>query len=152
MSILVALGDHKFTVNALNFQKLQEEYAARWKEHFTANGGHVDHFLGATPDVVTISGVLFPAAYGGHEQARAVGASIRAGKPLPLYSLTGANFGEVKILSLRLSSDKIGPSGIIIEASYELKVSGYSGQEQRNELLKPTNENNSRTNFIETLF
>ncbi|WP_068317559.1 phage tail protein [Polycladidibacter hongkongensis] len=130
---LLALGPHRFRVEGLNYQKLEREYAGRWMEHFTANGGHVDHFLGATPRTLTISGVLFPQSYGGYEAAEAMGASIEAGLVLPLFSAQKP-FGLYKALSLRLSDESTGPNGVV-EAKYDLELSLYQGGLNRNSLM-----------------
>ncbi|WP_068087507.1 phage tail protein [Polycladidibacter stylochi] len=130
---LLALGPHRFRIEGLNYQKLEREFAGRWKEHFTANGSHVDQFLGATPRTLMLSGVLFPQSYGGYEAAVAVGLSIERGHILPLFSITKP-FGLYKALSLRLSDETTGPGGVI-EASYELELSSFQGTLYRNTLL-----------------
>lgn len=138
MSVLMNLGDFKFTILDLNYQKLVTEYEARWKENFTAGGGHVDMFLGGNPLAITISGILFPAHYGGLEPAHALGAEANTGKPMPLYSRAGRNFGKVKVLGISITDETIGPDGVVIEAGYELRVSQYSGGNDRNPLMNRT--------------
>lgn len=135
MSVLMRLGPHQFTIEDFNYQRLERSISARWKESFTANGNHVDQFLGATPLAVTISGVLFPKSYGGYDEALSVETSIKAGLPVQLFSVSGQHFGLVKILSSNLSNEKIGPDDEVIEARYNIKVSSYSGSANRNSLL-----------------
>lgn len=135
MDILMRLGDHEFAVDPLNYQKLDTNLEARWKENYTANGNHVDQFLGASARTATINGVLFPQSYGGLDEAEAITQTIRAGQPVPLFSISGRHFGLVKVLSLNLSHDTIGPNDEVIEASYSIKVSEYSGTTNRNPLM-----------------
>ena len=135
MSILMQLGPHQFAVDPLNYNKFESDIEARWKENYTANGNHIDQFLGASARSITISGVLFPESYGGLNEAEAVAQTIRAGNPVPLFSISGRNYGLVKALSLNLTHKKIGPRDSIIEAVYSIKVSEYSGNLNRNPLM-----------------
>lgn len=135
MDILMRLGPHHFTVSGLNYQKLVTEFEARWKENFTAGGGHVDHFFGAKPLAITISGAIFDVAFGGYREAEAIAETAKRGVPVPLYSRAGKTFGKVKILSVRLSQDTIGPGSMILEAAHDIKISSYSGRENPNPLM-----------------
>jgi len=135
MDILMRLGPHHFTVSGLNYQKLVTEYEARWKENFTAGGGHVDHFFGANPLAVTISGAIFDQAFGGFSEGEAIADTAMRGQPVPLYSRSGKTFGKVKILSVRLSQDTIGPGATILEAAHDIKISRYSGRDNPNPLM-----------------
>ncbi|MBL4785472.1 MAG: phage tail protein [Cohaesibacteraceae bacterium] len=135
MSTLMVLGVHRFSVDALNYQKLTAISEARWKENFTANGGHIDVFLGAAPHKTTVRGVLYPMAFGGYGEASAISTSVDAGKPLPMFTMTGNNFGLVKLHSFNLVDEKTGPNGIITEASFDLTVSAYSGTNNLNPLM-----------------
>lgn len=135
MSILMRLGDHEFAVDPLNYQKLKTSIEGRWAENYTANGNHVDQFLGASAQTATIEGVLFPESYGGLREAEAIKQTVRAGQPVPLFSISGRNFGLVKVLGIDLSHETIGPEDRVIEASYTIKVSEYSGNTNRNPLM-----------------
>lgn len=152
MSVLMRLGPHEFTIENLNYQRLERSVSARWKENFTANGNHVDQFLGANPLAVTISGVLFPKSYGGYEEALAIEATINAGRIFPLFSVSGRNFGQVKTLSCNISNENIGPNDEIIEARYNIKVSSYSGSSNRNPLLVSGGIISGLVNEIRSLF
>lgn len=145
MSILMRLGPHEFAVDPLNYNNFQSNIEARWKDNYTANGNHVDQFLGASARTATIKGVLFPESYGGLNEAEAVSQTIRAGNPVPLFSKAGRHFGLVKVLSLNLTHETIGPDDRVIEASYSIKVSEYSGTINRNPLM---NGNRGLTGLI----
>lgn len=152
MTVLMRIGDHQFTIDDLNYQKFATEYEARWKEHFTAGGGHVDHFLGPAPQSVTLSGILFPESHGGLNEAEALGAETTKGQPLAMYSLAGKSFGNVKVLSLRLSHEVIGVDARVMKASYDLKVSRYGQGADRNPLMGGGGFLAQAANRIRTLF
>lgn len=155
MDILMRLGSHHFTVSGLNYQKLVTEYEARWKENFTTGGGHVDHFFGASPLAITISGAIFDEAFGGFAEGEAIAQTAMQGAPVPLYSRAGKTFGKVKILSVRLSQDTIGPGGMILEGAHDIKVSRYSGRDNPNPLMAKIGNGgigNALNRLAQTLF
>lgn len=150
--ILMRLGPHEFTVSGLNYQRLSAEFEARWKENYTAGGAQIDQFFGLAAPVLTISGAIFDEEFGGYDEARQVAETAARGEAVPLYASTGRSFGDVKILTLSLTQDVIGPGGRILEASYEIKVSRYGGNGDRNPLLGSNGLANAAASLLPTLF
>lgn len=147
--VTLSLGPHRFTVDSLIYERMVEEIEGRWKEHYTAGGGHIDQFLGANSAPITITGVIIPLHYGGEGELDAVQQTIKAGKPVKFYSSGGKPFGNVKILYWRKSREEIGPDDVTIVASYEVRVSRYGGTVDRNPL---TGLFSTAANVIRSLF
>jgi phage protein U len=142
--VLMRLGPHQFSVEGLSFHQFQAKYAARWKEHYTAGGGHIDQFLGASPREVTIDGVLFPLANSDRKPAQAIGQSIEQGKAMRLISSTGENFGFFKALSLSLTDEEHAPGGAVTYGRYSLTLSRFSGRNNPNPFM-------NQTSFVSTI-
>lgn len=133
--ITLKLGRHTFTVSQLSYSRLQRDFNARWKEHYTAGGGHVDQFLGPSAREMSIDGALFPAHVGDLEPALALGWDIEKGAVMRLMSQSGEYFGTFKGISMNIQDETIGPNGIVMEGRYAIKLSSHSGKANQTQMM-----------------
>lgn len=90
----MALGPFLFRAIGFGHTGLARSVDTPWAEVPTAGREHALQWTGPSSDTITISGVLFPAAYGGLTTLRGLQVAAKNGIPLMLVSLGGQVFGR----------------------------------------------------------
>ncbi|KAA6405678.1 phage tail protein [Candidatus Tokpelaia sp.] len=130
-NVLMMLGPHMFTITALSFQKLSEEFSAEWAvmPHFGASPGL--QFTGFGEDTKTISGVLFPQEFDNRIYIDAVTATIRAAIAVPFISwasglaMAATIHGRVVIKSIKKDHDYINRYGQPGRITYSIDIQPF---------------------------
>ncbi|WP_116131211.1 phage tail protein [Tropicimonas sp. IMCC34043] len=102
--VTMALGPFLFRSIGFGHTGLSRALETPWSEVQTAGKYHAQQWTGPSTDSVTITGVLFPSAYGGLTTLRGLQIAAKNGIPLMLVSLRGQVFGRHAVQ--RISEDQ----------------------------------------------
>ena len=128
--VTMALGPFMFRAHGFGYTDVRRQLDTTWAEIETAGRLNALQWTGPRSEAITISGVLFPAEWGGSGTLEGVRLAAKNGIPLMMVSLGGMVFGSHAIQKIdedRSYHDRFSVPGKIAYA-IELKRigSGYS--------------------------
>lgn len=128
--VTMALGPFMFHAHGFGYTDVSRKLDTTWAEIETVGRLNALQWTGPRSEVVTINGVLFPAAWGGSVTLEGVRLAAKNGIPLMLVSLGGMVFGSHAIQKVdedRGYHDRYGAPG---RNAYSIEVkrigSGFS--------------------------
>jgi hypothetical protein len=128
-SVLMALGDFRFSLSTAAHQTLARKTAWRWEAVERVGRRPARQYLGPGDDTITLSGVQFTAWRGGTGQVEAMRAQAAKGTPLALVDGEGNVFGLWVILSVDESQSGFIAGGLPRKQEWTLSLAAY-GEDQ----------------------
>ncbi|NLI26440.1 MAG: phage tail protein [Acetobacter sp.] len=121
----MTLGNYVFEVEGFGFSGLERSTETRWAEMNVAGGMNPIQWTGGGGEYVTISGVLFPKAFGGMTTLESIRTAARAGTIMTLIALSGEVFGQFVVEGVDDSRDYIAADGSPRRTGYSLRLRRY---------------------------
>lgn len=128
--VTMALGPFMFRSHGFGYTDVSRKLDTTWAEIETAGRLNALQWTGPRSETITITGVLFPAEWGGASTLEGVRLAAKNGIPLMLVSLGGKVFGSHAIQKVdedRTYHDRYGAPG---RNAYTIEVkrisSGFS--------------------------
>ena len=128
--VTMALGPFMFRSHGFGYTDVSRKLDTTWAEIETAGRLNALQWTGPRSETITITGVLFPAEWGGASTLEGVRLAAKNGIPLMLVSLGGKVFGSHAIQKVdedRTYHDRYGTPG---RNAYTIEVkrmsSGFS--------------------------
>ncbi|MCO5082665.1 MAG: phage tail protein [Rhizobiaceae bacterium] len=126
---LLALGPHRFEIEPLNFQAIEQEFEVKWPAISRFGGRPGRQMTGFGEDPIRISGLLHTHEFEGSREALdSLVRTHKAAKPLIMMgwadeeSLKADVYGLVVILKVTHRGTKIGGSGKPRRMEYDIEI------------------------------
>lgn len=124
-SILLALGDFRFTIETAAFQVLKRNNAYRWVAQARLRDLPTRQFVGVGDDTIDIPGTIYPNLGAGIGQIEQMRETAQLGQPLLLADGLGFVWGRYVILSLQEERSFLLPDGRPRKQTFRLQLSQY---------------------------
>lgn len=125
--VVAALGPFAFQAHGFGLSDIGRNTDTGWAAVAVAGGMDRLQWTGGNSDSVTISGVLFPHAFGGMESLVGIRAAAEAGQPLMLVNLAGQIFGLHVVESISEDRSLLDRDGLPRRNAYRLTLKRYVG-------------------------
>lgn len=122
ISMMMALGLFVFGLPTVPYQQLQRQLAWRHPENSRVGARPTSQFIGRGPEIVTLSGVLYPEITGGRVSLAALEAMADTGKAWPLIEGTGLFYGLYVIEEQATTHSEFFPDGAPRKIEFTLKL------------------------------
>ena len=125
-SLLLKLGNYKFSVNTAAFSQLERKYSYNWTASDQGDGPSLT-YGGLGAQTITLPGVIYPGQFGATaDQVEKIAAMAAQGEPLRMVPTTGKKMGFWVIKSISETRKTLMPNGAPrkIEFSIELEYYG----------------------------
>lgn len=99
-TIMMALGDFRFSLDTAAYQDLQRKHAWRWPEIERIGARPARQFIGPGPETIDMTGTIYPSFRGGLSQIDDMRVQADKGEPLTLVDGSGKVWGQYAILSI----------------------------------------------------
>ena len=125
---LLALGPHRFEIEPMSFQQLEDETVANWQAIGRFGGRPGFQMTGYGEDPITISGLLYTEEIGGREELEAIRVTQKRGKPVLMVGWTGDQrvaakvYGRVAIRRVQRTQTSINAFGLGRKIAYSITV------------------------------
>lgn len=127
--VVAALGPFAFQAHGFGLTTIGRNTDTGWASVAVAGGMDRLQWVGGNSDSITISGVLFPHAYGGLSSLTGIRAAAEAGQPLMLVNLAGQIFGLHVIESITEDRSLLDRNGLPMRDAYKLTLKRYQGRD-----------------------
>jgi phage protein U len=130
MSVLLTLGDFRFSVNELDYHELERSTEYRHASTEIFGGDDQLHYTGPGADEITLNGVLYPHFKGREQHLDDLNEMGRSGKQYILTTGRGRVLGKWVILSKRVNETSIMKNGVALKNAFTitLRFAGRMGQ------------------------
>lgn len=122
VSMMMALGLFVFGLHTVPYQQLQRQLAWRHPENSRVGARPSSQFIGRGPEIITLSGVLYPEITGGTMSLAAIEAMADTGKAWPLIEGTGRFYGLYVIEEQSSTNSEFFPDGAARKIEFSLKL------------------------------
>jgi phage protein U len=126
---LLALGPHRFEIEPLNFQAIEQEFEVKWPAIGRFGGRPGRQMTGFGEDPIRISGVLHTQEFEGSREALdSLVRTHKAAKPLIMMgwadeeSMKAEVYGLVVMLKVTQKGTRIGASGKGRKVEYDIEI------------------------------
>lgn len=127
-SVMLALGDYRFSVATAAYQALERTSQYRWATHNTFGTQPQHQFVGPGRESLILKGVIYPHYKGGLGQVDAMRQLAGRGTPLKLRASTGKTLGQWVITAVReVQSELLSGQPLKQEFSLSLLFYGTKG-------------------------
>lgn len=123
----LALGPHAFEAHGFGLGELGRELDTSWAEVDVAGRMSALHWVGPKSETVRITGVLFPAQWGGLSTLEGLRRDGENGRPLQLVSAAGKVYGRFVVMNVGDDWNFIDHRGVPMRDSYQLTLRRYTG-------------------------
>ena len=123
---MMALGDYRFSIDTLAYQRLRREQAYRWQPQPRLLYSPALQFVGMGADTITMAGVIYPELGNGFNQLKGMREQAGKGKPLLLVDGLGYVWGLWVIQRLTEQQAVLGANGQPHKQSFQLQLVHYS--------------------------
>ncbi len=129
-SIMMALGNYRFSIDTAAYQTLQRASSYQWQAQQRVGRKPALQFLGAGTDTINLDGEILPHFLGGLGQVAAMRAEAGKGKPLILTDSDGVVWGKWCITSIEERWEALTQAGKPRVIQFRLGLSEY-GEDRR---------------------
>jgi len=130
--VVMMLGGYAFEAHGFGFDGLRRQLDTPWATIEVAQAFDAQQWIGPKSDQVTISGVLFPVAYGGQASLSGLTASALSGEKLMFVSGTaddGQIHGYFTIQGIGEDRSFIDRNGSPRRNAYSIELKRYGGSQ-----------------------
>lgn len=128
-SVMMALGDYRFCLDAAAYQSLERSTLYRWEAVDRIGVAPGQQFIGPGEDRIDLSGVIYPAFRGGLGQLDEMRAEAGKGEPLMMVDGMGRVWGDFCITEVRETQTVFFSNGTPRKIEFSLTVVAYGGGE-----------------------
>lgn len=129
-SVMLGLGDYRFSLETAAYQQFQQSTSYLWPEQQRFGRETSLQFLGQGVKEINLSGVIYPEYRGGFSQLRHMEAEAQKGVPLLLFTGTGKVLGLWVILSISETGSIFRKNGAARKVEFSLKLKYYGPSQQ----------------------
>ncbi|TFF20831.1 oxidoreductase [Jiella endophytica] len=122
---IMALGPFRFVTHGFGFDRRRKSQSTRWAEIQVGGSLNAIQWTGGDDYTEKISGVLFPAAFGGEATLNGLYAAAASGVILPLVSLNGSVYDLFVVEEVEDEPEFIDRYGNVHKNVYSLKLRAY---------------------------
>jgi len=126
MSIMMALGDYRFSINTSAYQNLSRAKEYRWKSQERIQNDPALQYVGPGEEKIDLDGVIYPHYRGGLGQVDTMKRSADWGEPLLLVDGRGFVHGSWVIMSVEETHEVFLQNGVPRKISFSLSLKKYS--------------------------
>ena len=127
--VMLGLGEFRFEVSTLAYQKFSLNQSWRWQEQARINRDPALQFVGRNVDEIELDGVIYPSFKGGLGQIEAMRSLADAGKPLQLVDGLGRIWGAWVITEIGDTRTVFADDGQPRKLEFRIKLKAY-GEDQ----------------------
>lgn len=124
-SVMMRLGDYKFSISTAAYDNLVRTTSYRWSRQERIGREPARQFVGPGDDVLELSGVIFPRYIGGLEQLDHMRSEAGKGKPLMLEDGRGKIWGKYVIEKVREEQPVHFKGGVPRKQQFTLSIAKY---------------------------
>ncbi len=127
--VMLGLGEFRFEIATLAYQKFSLNQTWRWQEQARINRDPALQFVGRNVGEIELDGVIYPGFKGGLGQVDAMRALADAGKPLQLVDGLGRIWGAWVITEIGDTRTVFADDGQARRIEFRIKLKAY-GEDQ----------------------
>lgn len=125
MSIMLALGDYRFSINTSAYQSLSRSKDYRWKSQERIHNDPALQYVGPGEEKIELDGIIYPHYRGGLGQIDAMKESADQGEPLLLVDGRGYVHGYWVIMSAQETQEVFLQNGVPRKIGFGLSLKRY---------------------------
>lgn len=126
--VVAALGAFAFQAHGFGLTDITRDTKTGWAAIAVAGGMDRLQWTGGNSDDVSISGVLFPQAFGGLDSLAGIRAAAEQGQPLMLVNLAGQIFGLHVVEGITEDRSFLDRDGLPLRNAYKLSLKRFQGE------------------------
>lgn len=130
--VVAALGPFAFEAHGFGLTDISRSTDTGWASIQVAGGMNRLQWTGGDSDSLTITGVLFPQAFGGLASLTGLRATAEAGQPLMFVNLAGQIFGMYVVENISEERALLDRNGLPLRDAYTIKLKKYIGGDAGN--------------------
>jgi len=123
--VMLGLGEFRFEVDALAYQKLSLNQAWRWPEQARISRDPALQFVGRDAGTIELDGVIYPSFKSGLGQCDAMRALADEGRPLQLIDGLGRIWGAWVITEMGDTRTVFAEDGQPRKVEFRIKLKAY---------------------------
>lgn len=127
--VMLGLGEFRFEIDTLTYQKLSLNQSWRWQEQARINRDPALQFLGRNAGEIELDGVIYPSFRGGIAQVEAMRALADKGRPMQLVDGLGRIWGAWVITEIGDTRTVFADDGQPRKIEFRIKLKAY-GEDQ----------------------
>ena len=127
--VMLGLGEFRFEIATLAYQKFSLNQSWRWQEQARINRDPALQFVGCNVGEIELDGVIYPSFKGGLGQIEAMRSLADAGKPLQLIDGLGRIWGAWVITEIGDTRTVFADDGQARRIEFRIKLKAY-GEDQ----------------------
>ena len=135
--VMLGLGEFRFEIATLAYQKFSLNQSWRWPEQARINRDPALQFVGRNVGEIELDGVIYPSFKGGLGQIEAMRALADAGKPLQLVDGLGRIWGAWVITEMGDTRTVFTDDGQPRKLEFRIKLKAYGEDELGQTTIKP---------------
>lgn len=124
-SVMMALGDYRFSVDSAAYQTLHRTHDYRWAAQERLGREPARQYLGPGDEKITLAGVIFPTYRGGLGQLTALRDEAGLGVPLLLVDGIGLVWGRYVIEKVEETRSIFFADGTPRRVEFSLDLAAY---------------------------
>ena len=121
------LGSYAFRSFGFGFKDVKRKLETPWADMKTAGAFEALQWTGPGKELLTITGVIFPAEFGGMEVLEALRQAAEGGQVMPLVTGSGAILGNYVLVGVDDDQSMFDAGGNAMKDSYTLHLRLYPG-------------------------
>ncbi|MDA0782436.1 MAG: phage tail protein [Proteobacteria bacterium] len=125
MSIMMALGDYRFSIATSAYQQLQRTIAYRWQSQDRIGNDPAMQFVGTGAEQINLEGVIYPHFKGGLGQIEGMKSAADNGKPLLLVDGLGQVWRKWVITQIEETREVFLKDGVPRKITFRLSIVRY---------------------------
>lgn len=129
MSIMMGLGQFRFSLNTSAYRQLRRSIEYRWQGQDRLQNDVAMQFLGTGKEEIEFEGIIYPQFRGGLDQIRDMQEAAKKGEPLLLIDGLGQIWDRWVITRIEETQEVFLKAGVPRKISFRMAITRY-GEDQ----------------------
>lgn len=130
MTVMMALGEYRFSLSTAAYNELKRVSEWRWAKQDRMGRKPGRQFTGPDGDTITLPGTVYPHFRGGLGQINAMRAEANKGKPLMMVDGQGKIWGKWCITRIEEGQSAFLADGIPLKMDFSVTLEEYAPDEE----------------------